>query len=105
MYVCTMYVCGAVAGQRVHLVPWSTGYELPWSCWELNSDLLEEKPMLLTTEPVLIWRQILMPFWLGSDFNKCFLMFVLLKFFAHKKNCNLKALAFKNPLSQRKSLL
>ena len=27
--------------------------ELPRGCWELNSSLLEEKPVLLTTEPSL----------------------------------------------------
>ena len=27
--------------------------ELPFGCWELNTDLLDEVPMLLTTEPSL----------------------------------------------------
>ena len=27
------------------------GYEPPYGCWELNQDLLEEQPVLLTAEP------------------------------------------------------
>jgi hypothetical protein len=28
-------------------------YELPYGCWELNSGLLEEQPVLFTSEPSL----------------------------------------------------
>jgi hypothetical protein len=33
--------------------PITNGYESPCGCWDLNSEPLEEQPMLLITEPSL----------------------------------------------------
>jgi hypothetical protein len=33
--------------------PITDGCELPFGCWELNSESLEEQPVLLTTKPFL----------------------------------------------------
>jgi hypothetical protein len=36
------------------------GCEPPWTCWELNSEPLEEQSVLLTTEPSLQPRLMLL---------------------------------------------
>ena len=33
--------------------PITNGYESPCGCWDLNSEPLEEQPVLLTAEPSL----------------------------------------------------
>ena len=51
MYVIALS-SGVSVGQKRDSDPIIDASESPCACWELNSGLLEEQPVLLTTEPI-----------------------------------------------------
>lgn len=53
LYIClyTTYMPGSCGGQEKAPDPLETGVTDGCGCWELNPDLLEEQPVLLTPEP------------------------------------------------------
>lgn len=58
MYMNALSACAPACQERAS-DPVTDGCEPPCGCWELNSETLEEQPVLLTAEPSLQPQDIL----------------------------------------------